>query len=88
MKRELLSALRGARYPLGQHHRVAMVLVAFMLMYLLLWVLHLTYAGKDYVLLALLVLPALVVGARAARFLRIAVLSPSKSTAKDTEVAT
>jgi hypothetical protein len=57
-----------------------MVVVAFIIMYLLLWVLHLAYAGKHYVLLALLALPALVVCARAARFLRIAVLSPPKNT--------
>jgi hypothetical protein len=81
MKRELLSAMRGFRYPLGLHHRLTMVVTAFVLMYLLLWVLHLAYAGKHYVLLALLAIPALIVGAWAARFLRIAVLSPPKNTA-------
>jgi hypothetical protein len=62
-----------------------MGLVAFFLMYLILWVLHHTYAGKHYVMLTLVTLPALVVGA--ARLLRIALLSPSKNTAKDSEVA-
>ena len=57
-----------------------MVLVAFLLMYLLLWVLYLTYSGKHYVLLAPVALLTLAVGTKAARLLRIAVLSPSEST--------
>ena len=65
---------------LGPHHRAVMVLVAFLLMYLLLWVLYLTYSGKHYVLLAPVALLTLAVGTKAARLLRIAVLSPSEST--------
>jgi hypothetical protein len=80
VKLEFQEALRGVKKPLGPHHRAVMVLVAFLLMYLLLWVLYLTYSGKHYVLLVPVALLALAVGTKAARLLRIAVLSPSKST--------
>jgi hypothetical protein len=89
VKLEFQEALRGVKKPLGPHHRAVMVLVAFLLMYVLLWVLYLTYSGKHlyltysgkhYVLLVPVALLALAAGTKAARLLRIAVLSPSKST--------
>ena len=79
MKREVIAALRGARYPLGVRHRVMMVFLAFLVMYLILGILHLVYEGKHYVLLALVALPALALGTMAARLIRIAVLSPKVS---------
>lgn len=79
VKLEFQGALRGVKNPLRPHHRAMMVLVAFLLMYLLLWVLHLTYSGKHYVLLVPFALVALAVGTKAGRLLRIAVLSPSRS---------
>jgi hypothetical protein len=80
VKLEFQGALRGVKNPLAPHHRAIMVLVAFLLFYLLLWVLHLTYSAKHYALLVPVVLIALVVGTKAGRLLRIAVLSPSKNT--------
>jgi hypothetical protein len=74
VKLEFQGALRGVKNPLAPHHRAIMVLVAFLL------VLHLTYSAKHYALLVPVVLIALVVGTKAGRLLRIAVLSPSKNT--------
>jgi len=80
MRNEFQQALRGVKQPLAIHHRVLMVFVAFVFLYLSLWVLHLLYAAKHFVFLVvalLLLLP--VVGARAARLIRMAVLSPPSS---------
>src|SRR5580704_12296517 len=60
----------------AQHHHV---LVGFAVVYLILWVLHLLYAAKHYALLVIALLLLQVVGVRAARLVRIAVLSPPKS---------
>src|SRR6266478_6535371 len=79
MTHELLEALRGTRPPLEPHHRAAMVLIGFLLLYLNLWLLHFIYAAKHYVLLALVALPVLVTGMVAARLIRVAVLSLSRS---------
>lgn len=56
-----------------------MLLVGFAFVYLALWILHLLYAAKHYALLAIALLLLQVVGVRAARLVRIAVLSPPKS---------
>ena len=80
MRNEFQQAIRGVKQPLAIHHRVLMVFVAFVFLYLGLWVLHLLYAAKHYVFLVialLLLLP--VVGVRAARLIGMAVLSPPSS---------
>ena len=80
---EFQQAVRGVKQPLATHHRVVMVLVAFICIYLGLWVLHLLYVGKHYVLAVIaLVLLLLTVGVRAARLIRMAVLSPTASRAR------
>ncbi|MGC2477538.1 MAG: hypothetical protein WA485_24585 [Candidatus Sulfotelmatobacter sp.] len=79
MKKEFQGALRGIKQPLALHHRAMMLLVGFAFVYLALWILHLLYAAKHYALLAIALLLLQVVGVRAARLVRIAVLSPPKS---------
>ena len=80
MRNEFQQAIRGVKQPLAIHHRVLMVFVAFVFLYLGLWVLHLLYAAKHYVFLVIaLLLPLPVVGVRAARLIRMAVLSPPSS---------
>ena len=84
MRSEFQQALRGVKQPLAMHHRVLMIFVAFAFLYFGLWVLHLLYAAKHYVFLVIaLVLLLLVVGVRASRLLRMAVLSPSSSRIKE-----
>lgn len=70
----------GVKQPLAMHHRVSMIFVAFVSIYFGLWVLHLLYAAKHYVFLVIaLIVLLLVVGVRASRLLKVAVLSPSSS---------
>jgi hypothetical protein len=56
-----------------------MVLVAFAYIYLSLWVLHLLYFSRHYVILVLALMLGLTVGVYAARLIRIAVLSPQRN---------
>lgn len=79
MRSEFQQALRGVKQPLGMHHRVLMVLVAFAFCYLGLWVLHLLYTSKHYVFLAIVLVLTFLVGVRAGRLIRIAILSPPRS---------
>ena len=79
MKKEFQEALRGIKQPLALHQRAMMLLVGFAFVYLILWVLHLLYAAKHYGLLVIALLLLQVVGVRAERLFRMAVLSPPKS---------
>jgi hypothetical protein len=81
MKREFQRALRGFKEPLAFHHRVAMVLAVFLFSYFGLWLLHLLYTAKRYVLLVLALLLLQFIGIKAGRLLRMAVISPSKGAA-------
>jgi hypothetical protein len=56
-----------------------MVLVAFAFIYLVLWILHLLYVARSYVLLVLVLILSQVIGVKVARLIRMAVLSPPKS---------
>jgi len=58
-----------------------MVIVGFLFSYLGLWLPHLLYAAKRYVLLVLALLLLQFVGIKAGRLLRMAVISPSKGAA-------
>ena len=53
-----------------------MVLVAFAYIYLVLWVLHMLYFARHYVILVMVLLLGLIVGGYTARLIRMAVLSP------------
>ena len=79
MLKEFQGALRGIKQPLALHHRASMVLVAFAYIYLVLWVLHLLYFGRHYVILVLVLALGLIVGGYAARLIRMAVLSPQRN---------
>lgn len=84
MRSEFQQALRGVKQPLAMHHRVSMIFFAFVFIYLGLWVLHLLYAAKHYVLLVIaLGLLLWLVGVRASRLLRMAILSPPSSRIKE-----
>jgi Flp pilus assembly protein TadB len=84
MRSEFQQALRGVKQPLAIHHRVLMIVAAFVFLYLGLWVLHLLYAAKHYVFLAIaLILLLVVVGARAGRLIRMAILAPPSSRVKE-----
>ena len=79
MRDEFQQALRGVKQPLGMHHRVLMVMVAFAFCYLGLWLLHLLYATKNYVFLVFALVLFQVVGVGAGRLIWMAVLSPPKA---------
>jgi hypothetical protein len=79
MLNEFKGALRGIKQPLALHHRASMVLVAFAYIYLVLWMLHLLYFTRRYVILVLVLLLGLLVGGYAGRLIRMAVLSPQRS---------
>ena len=61
-----------------------MVLVGFLFFYFFLWVLHLLYAAKHYVLLVFALLLLQFIGLKAGMLVRMAVLSPSKNAASST----
>ncbi len=79
MLKEFQGAFRGVKQPLALHHRASMVLVAFAFIYLVLWILHLLYVARSYVLLVLVLILSQVIGVKVARLIRMAVLSPPKS---------
>jgi hypothetical protein len=83
MRNEFQQGLRGVKQPLAIHHRVLMIFVAFVFLYVGLWVLHLLYAAKHYVFLVIALMLLVVVGARAGRLIRMAVLSPPTSRVKE-----
>jgi hypothetical protein len=79
MLKEFQGALRGIKQPLALHHRASMALVAFAFIYLVVWILHLLYLARSYVLLVLVLILGQVIGVQEARLIRMAVLSPPKS---------
>jgi hypothetical protein len=78
MRKEFQGALRGMKQPLAHHHRAAMVLVAFVYSYVVLWVLHVLYLAGHNVMFGLVLTLGLIGGAFASRLIRIAVLSPQQ----------
>ncbi len=79
MLKEFQGALRGVKQSLALHHRASMTLVAFAFIYLVLWILHLLYVARSYVLLVLVLILSQVIGVKAAMLIRMAVLSPPKN---------